>query len=312
MVARLKRLAAVDIGTNSVLLLVAERGADGKLRAVADEAEITRLGRGVDRTGLLSPEGMSATLAVLERYVQQARAAAAQDIVVTATSAARDARNGAEFLQAARTRTGVEVRVISGEEEAGLSYRAATDDFASEAGGRPLLVIDVGGGSTEFVLGKGRAVSFARSLDIGSVRLTERCIHSDPPLPVEQAAVRRAVEEALQTLPPFPSEVLVVGVAGTVTNLFSVAHGIEPYDPVRVHGGWLSVEEVAAVRARLCAIPVEERRRLPGIQPKRADVLPTGALLFESALVHLGVSGTRVSDRGIRWGILLERMGGDP
>src|SRR5512132_3176357 len=192
MVARVKRLAAVDIGTNSVLLLVAERGADGKLRAVADEAEITRLGRGVDRTGLLSPEGMSATLAVLERYVRQARAAAAQDIVVTATSAARDARNGAEFLQAARTRTGVEVRVISGEEEAGLSYRAATDDFASEAGGRPLLVIDVGGGSTEFVLGKGRAVSFARSLDIGSVRLTERCIHSDPPLPVEQAAVRRA------------------------------------------------------------------------------------------------------------------------
>jgi exopolyphosphatase/guanosine-5'-triphosphate,3'-diphosphate pyrophosphatase len=308
MVVRLRRLAAVDIGTNSVLLLVAEPGADGKLRPLLEEAEITRLGRGVDRTGLLSPEGMSATLAVLERYVQQARGVGAVEIVVTATSAARDARNGEEFLQAARTRAGVEVRVISGEEEAGLSYRAAGEDFAGEAEGRPLLVIDVGGGSTEFVLGKGRVVSLARSLDIGSVRLTERCIRSDPPAPVEQAAVRRVVEESLRTLPPLPLEVLVVGVAGTVTNLFAVAHGIEPYDAGRVHGGWLSVEEVAAVRARLCALPLEERRRLPGIQPKRADVLPTGALLFEAALVHLGVAGARVSDRGIRWGVLLEAM----
>jgi exopolyphosphatase/guanosine-5'-triphosphate,3'-diphosphate pyrophosphatase len=311
MVARVKRLAAVDIGTNSVLLLVAEQGTDGKLRAVADEAEITRLGRGVDRTGLLSAEGMSATLGVLERYVRQARGAGAEDIVVTATSAARDARNGEDFLRAARAGAGVEVRVISGEEEAGLSYRAAVEDFASEAEGGPLLVIDVGGGSTEFVLGKGRTVSFARSLDIGSVRLTERCIDSDPPVPVEQAGVRRAVEEALHTLPPFPSGSLVVGVAGTVTNLFAVARGIEPYDPARVHGGWLSVEEVAAVRARLCALTLEERRRLPGIQPKRADVLPAGALIFEAALVHLGAAGARVSDRGIRWGVLLERLGGE-
>ncbi len=303
----MSRLAAVDVGTNSVLLLVAERGRDGVLRPVREEADITRLGRGVDRTGVLSSEGMQATLDVLARFAALARQDGARALVVTATSAARDARNGSEFLDRARERTGAKVEILTGDEEARLSYLAVAQDFAAEAGEAGLLAIDVGGGSTEFVHGRGRQVLFRRSLDIGSVRLTERCVRSDPPADAEQEAIRDVVRHALSVLPSFPREVRVVGIAGTVTSLFAIEHGIEPYDSARVHGGWLPVEEVARVRARLCAVPVAERRVLPGMQPKRADVLPAGALLFETALGHLGAQGARVSDRGLRWGVLLDR-----
>ena len=303
----MSRLAAVDVGTNSVLLLVAERDSDGVVRPVREEADITRLGRGVDRTGVLSPEGMEATLEVLARFAGLARADGARTLVVIATSAARDARNGAEFLARARERTGTTVEILSGDEEARLSYLAVAQDFAAEAGEAGLLAIDVGGGSTEFVHGRGRRVLFRTSLDIGSVRLTERCVRTDPPSTAEQEAIGAAVTTALTALPAFPRDVRVVGVAGTVTSLYAIAHAIEPYDATRVHGRWLPVEDVARVRTRLCALPVAERRVLPGMQPKRADVLPAGALLFETALAHLGVPGARVSDRGLRWGVLLDR-----
>jgi exopolyphosphatase / guanosine-5'-triphosphate,3'-diphosphate pyrophosphatase len=303
----MSRLAAVDVGTNSVLLLVAERGRDGVVRPVREEADITRLGRGVDRTGLLSAEGIEATLEVLARFATLARADGARALVVTATSAARDARNGSEFLDRARERAGARVEILSGDEEARLSYLAVAQDFAADAGEAGLLAIDVGGGSTELVHGRGKHVLFRRSLDIGSVRLTERCVRTDPPDPGEQEAIRDVVRGALASLPPFPREVRVVGVAGTVTSLFAIAHAIEPYDAARVHGGFLPLEDVARVRSRLCALPVAERRVLPGMQSKRADVLPAGALLFETALAHLGAGGARVSDRGLRWGVLLDR-----
>ena len=307
MVAGLKRAASVDIGTNSVLLLVAERGADGRLSPVREEAEITRLGRGVDRTGVLSPDGMEATLAVLARFAAEARDAGAQRLVVTATSAARDARNGQEFLRAARERAGAEVEILSGDEEARLGYLAVASEFTDRSGEAGLLAIDVGGGSTEFVHGMGTTVRYRASLDIGSVRLTERCVQADPPSVAEQQAVQRTVVEALTALPAFPEAVTVVGVAGTVTSLFALAHSIEPYDAAQVHRQWLDREEVALVRGRLCSVALEERRRLPGIQPRRADVLPAGAILFETALHRLGARGAWVSDRGLRWGVLIDR-----
>lgn len=307
MVAGLNRLASVDIGTNSVLLLVAEKGPDGRLSPVREEAEITRLGRGVDSSGLLSTEGMEATLAVLGRFAGLATDAGAKRLVVTATSAARDARNGQDFLRAAQERTGTSVEILSGGEEARLGYLAVATEFADQAGPGGLLAIDVGGGSTEFVHGQGLSVRYRTSLDIGSVRLTERLVHGDPPSVADQQAVRSAVEGAVAALPAFPETVTVVGVAGTVTSLFAVAHGIEPYDAARVHRGWLSGEEVALVRARLCSLPLRDRRLLPGIQPRRADVLPAGAILFEAALARLRTPGAWVSDRGLRWGVLIDR-----
>jgi len=303
------RYAAIDVGTNTVLLVVAERTPAG-FALVAERGEITRLGKGVDASRRLAPEAMERTLDAMTRFASEARGLGAQHIAITATSAARDATNGAEFLAAARTRTGVEVEILSGDEEAGRSYLAVAADFAAEAGTRPLVAIDIGGGSTELIFGRGQAVDFHTSLDVGSVRLTERCIRSDPPTAEDLARVDAEVARALAPVPRPGPEALVVGVAGTLTTLYAVAHAIEPYDRARVQGGWMSRQDVARTRARLASLPLAERKRVTGLQPERADVIVAGAVLLERALDHLGAAGTRVSDRGLRWGTLAARFGG--
>ena len=303
------RYATIDIGTNSVLLLVAERLPDGRFEAVEERAEITRLGRGVDATRQLSAEGIEATLAVLEGYAKAAGALGAQGIAVTATSAARDAQNGQEFMAAAKARTGLTIEIISGELEAQLSYLAVRN---AQPGDRPLIVIDIGGGSTEFIYGEHDAVRFRRSFDVGSVRLTERYIRHDPPTPEEQAQVCTFLERTFASAPPPPVGAEVVGVAGTVTTLFAVQHRLDPYDAARVEGGTLSLDELRGLRERLCALPLEERRALPGLQPKRADVICAGAMILETALAQLGAKGCTVSDRGLRWGLLASRFGAQP
>src|SRR5712692_9307826 len=179
----MNRYATIDIGTNSVLLLVAERLKGGDFAPIVERAEITRLGRDVDRTHRLSEQGIEDTLAVLTRFAAEARAAGALQIAILATSAVRDAQNGADFLRAAQERAGVQVEVISGDREAQLTYLAVFQEFGRTEPIHPLVVIDIGGGSTEFVYGAAAAsgaISYRRSFDVGSVRLTERFIHSDP------------------------------------------------------------------------------------------------------------------------------------
>lgn len=308
------RHAAIDIGTNSVLLLVAEREPGGRLRAVADRAEITRLGRGVDRTGVLSQEAMEATLACLERFAAEARRLGARDLVVTATSAARDAANGGDFLEAARARAGVEVEIISGDEEARLSFGAAWADFGAEQQGRPLAVLDIGGGSTEIIYGGSGAaaaqVQLCRSFDVGSVRLTERFVTAHPIPDADRAAIRRLLHETFPppALPPAPPGARLVGIAGTVTTLQAVLHRIDPYDPQRVHGGVLTRAQLAGLTDRLCRATIEERRRMPGLQPGRADVICAGALILEAVMDRLGVAECTVSDHGVRWGLIARRF----
>jgi exopolyphosphatase / guanosine-5'-triphosphate,3'-diphosphate pyrophosphatase len=303
------RYATIDVGTNSVLLLVADRSSDGRFQAVRERAEITRLGRGVDQTRRLSPEGMEATLQVLTAFAQEARELGAQGLAVSATSAARDAENGAEFLAAAQARAGVTVEIISGELEAQLSFTSAWTDFGQQAA-RPLLVLDIGGGSTEFIFGSAEGqVSFRHSFDVGSVRLTERFIRSDPPSAEERARVAQHLGDTFRGLPPCPPGAELVGVAGTVTTLYTLQHGIEPYDSSRVHGGVLGRAELEALVERLCSLPLAERRTLRGLEPKRADVIPAGGLILLEALRALGLERLRVSDRGLRWGLLAHRFG---
>ncbi|NOK37473.1 Ppx/GppA family phosphatase, partial [Corallococcus exercitus] len=183
------RFASIDIGTNSVLLLVAERLPDGRFEAVVERAEITRLGRGVDNSRVLSSDGMEATLSVLVAFANEARELGAEGIAVSATSAARDAKNGADFIAAAQARAGVTVEIIPGEMEAQLSFAAVAQDFGSEAAG-PLLVVDIGGGSTEFIYGSDvGTVAFRHSFDVGAVRLTERYVRTDPLSPDERGAI---------------------------------------------------------------------------------------------------------------------------
>jgi len=183
-------------------------------------------------------------------------------------------------------------------------------DFGAEAAERELVALDIGGGSTEFIFGRGPVVRFHTSINIGSVRLTERCVRTDPPSAEDLARLDAELDSALAPVPRPGPGALVVGVAGTVTSLYAVANAISPYDATRVHGGWLARETLGQTRARLASLPLATRRTLPGLQPERADVIVAGAVLLEHALDHLGATGARVSDRGLRWGLLAARFGG--
>jgi len=304
------RYAAIDIGTNSVLLLVAERDAHGRWQAVSERAEITRLGKGVDRARALSPEAIEATLEVVGRFAAEARALGARDLAISATSAARDASNGAGFLDGVKDRAQVAAQILSGDEEARLSFASALADFGGKS---PLVAIDIGGGSTEFIFGDAAgAISFRKSFDVGSVRMTERFLAGDPPSPDELARLAAFLRETFAPLPRPVAGARVVGVAGTVTTVCAVARTIEPYDATLVHGAELTRAEIEATVSRLAHLPSVLRRTLPGLQPKRADVIVAGGVILQLALERLDASTVTVSDRGLRWGLLADRFGNAP
>lgn len=304
----MSRYATIDVGTNSVLLLVAERSAPRRFTPVVERAEITRLGRGVDATRRLSDEGLADTLAVVERYAAEARALGAEGLVISATSAARDASNGAQFLDAVEARSGVRPTILSGDEEARLSYESARADFGVD--GAALVVIDIGGGSTEFIFGQGAQVTFRRSFDVGAVRLTERHVRGDPPSAESLRALRAALQDTFAALPTPPRPFRFVGVAGTVTTVCAIARAVEPYDAAKVHGAVLSRADVSTTCDRVSGLPLAQRKALPGLQPKRADVVVAGAVILDEALRALGADEVVVSDRGLRWGLLVDRFGG--
>lgn len=301
------RVATIDVGTNTVLLLVAERGQGGSFRAVAERMELTRLGEGVDRSHRLAPAAVERTVAAIGSFAALARSLGASALVITATSAARDAKNGHEFLERARLAAGASVEILSGDEEAALVYEASRWDFAK--GGEPLAVMDIGGGSTELVYGSQGAVSFRRSLDLGAVRLTERCLPSDPPTTDELEALRAQVRGALEGVPSPPKGATLVGIAGTVTTLCALHLGLSAYDGSLVHGKRLRASEIQALAARLAAVDLQRRKRFPGLPEKRADVIVAGAELAAAVMAHLGFEELVVSDRGLRWGLLHARFG---
>jgi len=307
-----ERVAAVDVGTNTVLLTVAERRGDA-LVPVLERAEITRLGRGVDRTGQLDPAAIEDTVAVLARFAAEARALGAARIACVATSAARDAGNGEAFFAAARVAAGLAPEVISGEEEARLVHRSAWNDFGSP--GRTLAVLDVGGGSTELTWGTGPDPAGRRSFRIGAVRLTERVAPADPPAPRDLEAMRAGARDALADVAAIHRSGVLAGsrlvaVAGTVTTLAAVARSLPVYDAEQVHGAALDAAALERLVARLAALPQAERAALPGMEPKRADVIVAGAVVVLEAMRLGGFATLTVSDRGVRWGLLHDRFGG--
>jgi exopolyphosphatase/guanosine-5'-triphosphate,3'-diphosphate pyrophosphatase len=306
----MSRFAAIDIGTNSVLLTVAESEGGG-LKTLLDRAEITRLGRGVDASGQLSEEGIARTLDVLRTYAEEIRRLGAERVACVATSAARDAANGPAFLARVRA-LGLSLEIIDGDREAGLSFLAARRDFGAD--GRPLAVLDVGGGSTELVFGAAGTEanpSFHVSLKIGSVRLFERLVRADPPSHEERLQIRATVDEALAVVPAPPDNARLVGVAGTLTTLATLAQGLPTYDVERVHGAELTLADISTLANRLWSMPLAARRQLPGLQPGRADVIGVGALIVETVLYRLRLDRVTVSDRGVRWGLLYE-LAADP
>ncbi|HEX6275623.1 MAG TPA: Ppx/GppA phosphatase family protein [Polyangiaceae bacterium] len=299
------KVAAIDIGTNSVLLLIAERKAGG-LVPVVERATITRLGEGVDRTRELARSARARTLACLATYAEELARHAPERVAVVGTSAMRDARGGEEFAAEAERLLGVRPLVVSGAREAELTFRGSLSGL--ELSG-PVAVFDVGGGSTEIVVGHAAdtaRIDSAKSLDIGSVRLFERHVRSDPPSDAELDAVRRNVDSVLLAEAPIPADAALVGVAGTVTTLAAVAGAIEPYDAARVHGARITLATVRDVAHRLASLSLAERTKLPGLEPRRADVIVAGALLVERFLTWSQTSELIVSDRGVRWGLAEE------
>jgi exopolyphosphatase / guanosine-5'-triphosphate,3'-diphosphate pyrophosphatase len=301
-----RRIATIDVGTNTTLLLVAR--ATPEIEVLAERAEITRLGRGIGSSGQLAADGIAATLAVLRDYAGIARGLGA-DIAAVGTEALRRAHNAADFLAPAEEVLGSPIEVIDGEREAALTFRAVLSSFPDARRGR-LVVVDIGGGSTEVVMATDGRVDFQTSAGIGSVRLTEQFVRHDPASDDDVAAVRRAAGEALATVPfSATGPLTLVGVAGTVTSLAAMAQDLASYDPARVHGYQLSRGELARQIDRLRAADQAARERMPGLDPRRADVILAGALILDCIAELAGAAHVRVSDRGIRWGLIYELLG---
>jgi exopolyphosphatase/guanosine-5'-triphosphate,3'-diphosphate pyrophosphatase len=299
------RVAAIDIGTNSVLLTVAEGAAESP-RPVLERARITRLGQGVDRTRALAPEAITRTLAVIEDYARELATANVSSLAVVGTSALRDAGGGPELCDAIERTLGTRPRVIAGEEEAELTFHGALSGLPGTApANEPVLVFDVGGGSTEIIHGTpGGQPSLAVSLDVGSVRLTERHVLSDPPAAAELAAVSADVQRELTKLAQPRDVNRVVAVAGTVTTLAAVDLGLARYDAGRVHGHVLTRAALDALTTRLAGATAALRREMPGLEPGRADVICAGAIIVREVLAWTGANELAVSDRGVRWGLI--------
>lgn len=305
------RVAAIDCGTNSIRLLVADADPrTGELVDLDRRMTIVRLGQGVDKTGRLAPEALERTFAACREYAEVIKAHGAERLRFVATSASRDAENRDDFVRGVLDILGVEPEVISGDQEAEFSFTGATKELAgSDHLAKPYLVVDIGGGSTEFVVGEDH-VRAARSVDVGCVRLTERHIRTDPPAPAELDAVRADIEAALdlaeQTVPIGEARTLV-GLAGSVTTVAAIGLGLDAYDSAAIHHSRVSYDQVGEIAARLTAATHDERAAIPVMHPGRVDVIVSGALVLLSIMERTGAREVVVSEHdildGIGWSI---------
>ncbi len=305
-----ERIAVVDVGTNSTRLLVANV-LDGRVEELERRTEITRLGERVDSAGKLSAAAMKRVFETVESYRKLIDKHSADKVVGVATSAVRDAKNGEQFCKELAERYGVETRTISGDEEARLSFLGATSDRAQ--GGDPLLVIDIGGGSTEFVIGTpGSDPTFHVSTSAGSVRQTERHLTDDPPTDEQQSAVAGEVAAMIEA--DVPREVrreaaTGIAVAGTATQLAAVDQRLEEYDPKRVHGYRLDRYAVEEILAHLASLPLAERREIVGLHPARAPTIVAGALILAEAMQAFDFDWIETSEADILHGAALDAAG---
>ncbi|MFF2406476.1 exopolyphosphatase [Streptomyces sp. NPDC058092] len=306
------RVAAIDCGTNSIRLLVADADpSTGELVELDRRMEIVRLGQGVDRTGRLAPEALERTFAACRQYAEAIKEHGARKIRFVATSASRDAENRDEFVRGVLDILGVEPEVISGDEEAEFSFIGATKELAGrDHFEKPYLVVDIGGGSTEFVVGDDH-VRAARSVDIGCVRMTERhLVHdgvvSDPPTPDEIAAIRADIDVALDLAEesvPLTGAATLVGLAGTVTTVAAIALGLDAYDSEAIHHSRITIEQVQEITGRLLASTHAERAAIGAMHPGRVDVITSGALILLAVMKRTGAREVVVSEHDILDGI---------
>jgi exopolyphosphatase/guanosine-5'-triphosphate,3'-diphosphate pyrophosphatase len=315
-----QRVAVIDIGSNSTRLLVADvnasadvdtstdvgGGAHGGVSVIERQSRVTRLGRGVDLSGQLADEAIEAACSAIADYVEICREAGAAKVAAIATSAVRDASNGSAFVAELRERFALSARVLDGEEEARLTYRGAT---AAQPPAAPTLVIDIGGGSTEMIVGTNDEIAFHASLQAGVVRHTERHISADPPTAVELEAlaadVRVLIEDALSGHDEARAST-GIAVAGTPTSLAAAELGLEPYDPARVHGHVLSLETIQHLLSQFASAPLAERAAIPGLHPDRAPTIIAGCVILIEAMRAFDLDRIQASEHDILYGMALE------
>jgi exopolyphosphatase/guanosine-5'-triphosphate,3'-diphosphate pyrophosphatase len=294
-----KRVAVIDVGTNSARLLVADV-VEGRVSPLERRSTVTRLGRGVDLSGRLSAEAIEDACAAIGEYVAVLRELEAEDVAAIATSAVRDAENGSAFVAELRERFALSPRVLDGEEEARLTYAGASSE---QPPAQPTLVVDIGGGSTELIVGSGEEVSFHASLQAGVVRHTERHIASDPPTAVEleslAADVRGLIADAIGE--GVEAE-LGIAVAGTPTSLAAIELELEPYDASRVHGHVLSLPSIQRMLSRLASAPLSNRIEIPGMHPDRAPTIVAGVVILVETMRAFGLDRIEVSEHDILYG----------
>jgi exopolyphosphatase / guanosine-5'-triphosphate,3'-diphosphate pyrophosphatase len=303
------KFAAFDVGSNTVLMLVVEP-VNGRLNPIADVARITRLGRGVDASGKLDPDSAKSTLDAIVEMAAKARALGADHIVGVATAALRDASDGAAFIAQVKQLAGFDLEVITGESEAQLSYLAVKQGLSIDPAAK-LLIVDIGGGSTELIRAEPGQPIEAISLQMGSVRLTERHVKHDPPTSVDAAELRLAADEKMKALHWTYQPDTLVGIAGTVTTIAAVALGLKEYDSKLVHGHRLTHDEVVRTLLKFGSMKLADRKKLPGLDEGRADVIFAGAAIVERVMAHFHLNEVIVSEQGVRWGLAwreLERL----
>lgn len=302
-----QRYAVVDVGTNSVKLHVAERAADGVWRTLADRAVLTRLGEGLHESGRLRAEPIKRTTAAIAELVAEARELGATEIAAVGTAGLRMAPNAAELMDAVRDTTGVLVEVIAGPEEARLAFEAATAGLRASAG--TLVVFDTGGGSTQFTLATGEGITEQFSVNVGAVRLTEQ-FGLDQAVPEDVvAAACVAIAGGIERIAGHPVPSAVVGMGGATTNLAAVKQALATYDPDAIHGTTLTRHDIAEQIDHFRRLSADERRRVVGLQPARAEVILAGACIVRTVLDVLGAPTLTVSDRALRHGLIADRFG---
>jgi exopolyphosphatase/guanosine-5'-triphosphate,3'-diphosphate pyrophosphatase len=306
------RRAVIDVGTNSIKLLVADvRGRD--VRPVLEESRQTRLGKGFYETHRLQPETIAHTAAVVWEFAEVAREKNSASVRVIATSAARDAKNPADLTSAIERASGLKTEIISGAREADWAFQGVTTD--AELAKSPLLLLDVGGGSTEFILGHGGKKNFAHSFPLGTVRLLEKFPHGDPPAKAEfdscrdwlkkflRDEVRPRLEPALKNE---PGEIQLAGTGGTTSILARIEKKLERFDREKIDGAVLTFEQIVAHRKKLWRLPLAARKEIPGLPKLRADVILTGVLIYEIVMEEFAFKNLRVSTRGLRFAAVMD------
>jgi len=303
------RAAAIDVGTNSVKVLVGEAQSDSSVARLYEASLNTRLGEGTDSTRMLSPSAQDRTIEAIKRHLESAAAHSPDAIRIVATSAVRDAGNRTEFALRVQREFGHPLEILEPEEEARLAYLSVAMDETLSVFSGAQVVLDVGGGSTEITLGKGDAIARWFSVNVGAVRLTERFLTKDPPTTNQVVSAADAVDQALEQLVlSFQGFDRVVAIGGSIVNIARMIRGLAIERTVEVHATTLPREELSKLVSRLSGTKVEERKHIVGLEPKRADIVLGGALIFERALGMLGQNELVVSCRGLRWGILYDML----